>query len=400
MTKEIIELSKNVVLVKGIKRGAVYNLNNGDVYSLNYNAVKIIEDYIYNLKYNPFLETLKNEELFDFNYIKRIYVPKEVELYFKTVWLEITQVCNMRCVHCYEGCDHIATKNPLSLNEWKKIIDDLCHFDIKSVVVIGGEPCLHPNILEILEYLSTKNMVITLFTNAYYIDEKFIDKIKDRNIKVKVSLYGHDDFIHDGVTKVNGSFVRTTNAIKLLKKNDIDVSVAVTLMKENQEYYKEIKKYLNTIGLKKYKFDVIREVVNGTQTIHMPDKFEVVNKAFRNKPNFKVLKNEFDKNIQYNSCWYGKIAISDNGDVYPCVFSRNRIAGNIRKGDFTDIIQNLVDNFWQLPLDKIKTCKLCEYRFACKDCRSISDSNGDLFAKNPRCLYDPIKGVWNELQKK
>ena len=40
------ELKENIVFVKGIKNAAIYNLETGEVYSINAVAKKILEKYI------------------------------------------------------------------------------------------------------------------------------------------------------------------------------------------------------------------------------------------------------------------------------------------------------------------------------------------------------------------
>ena len=41
-----IEINDKVVYVRGFSRGAIYNLNDGNVYSINAEACKILEQFI------------------------------------------------------------------------------------------------------------------------------------------------------------------------------------------------------------------------------------------------------------------------------------------------------------------------------------------------------------------
>ena len=60
-----------------------------------------------------------------------------------------------------------------------------------------------------------------------------------------------------------------------------------------------------------------------------------------------------------------------------------------------------IEKHWYLTKDEIETCKICELRFSCFDCREIAyrKSMGDLYAKNPNCGYNPKTGIWNEENK-
>jgi radical SAM protein with 4Fe4S-binding SPASM domain len=90
----------------------------------------------------------------------------------------------------------------------------------------------------------------------------------------------------------------------------------------------------------------------------------------------------------------------ENGDVIPCEFERNFKYGNIREYSINEILnKEETISKWNLNFDKIETCKDCEYRYACKDCRALGLSVcGSMTSKNPRCLYDPYQGVWNDYE--
>lgn len=390
----MLEIAKNVVMIKGANRGAIYNLNSGEVYSIDQEAVEIILHYQQEQKVNIFLDELEREGIFDYTYINKNYLYKTKEKGIELAWLEITQNCNMRCIHCYEGEEHVSKGNLLSLDEWKKVIDDLKELGVGRVVVIGGEPCIHKNIIQILKYLCENNLSTTLFTNGYFLNGELLKTVILTKTRVKVSLYGHNANIHEKITGIKGSFNKLIAAIRQLEDNKVDVHVAITIMKENENYINEIRSFVRSLGVQGYKFDVIREVVCGTQSIHVPISREAISFAFRWKPNFYVSKDQFDWNIDHNSCWYGKIVISENGDVLPCVFARNHIVNNIRFKNIKEIMDSDILKYWDMPLGIIETCKDCEYRYACKDCRPIAESANALYSKNPRCKYDPYKGVW------
>ena len=83
-------------------------------------------------------------------------------------------------------------------------------------------------------------------------------------------------------------------------------------------------------------------------------------------------------------------------DVLPCVFERELKYGNVRNNSLKEIMESKAANeCWHLDFSKINTCKDCEFRFACKDCRPLGRSkSGDLCDKVPTCRYNPYLGVW------
>lgn len=100
MNTDIIELNKNVVYVNGAKHGALYDFNTGKVFSINSDACYLLDKYINNKGFNhPYLDILHKKELLnnDFNIHK--FKPKILDPILEFVWLEITQACNLKCIH-------------------------------------------------------------------------------------------------------------------------------------------------------------------------------------------------------------------------------------------------------------------------------------------------------------
>jgi radical SAM protein with 4Fe4S-binding SPASM domain len=117
--------------------------------------------------------------------------------------------------------------------------------------------------------------------------------------------------------------------------------------------------------------------------------------ALRTKPSFSTSFSSFSLFSQFNSCWFGKMAVTADGDVIPCIFARNQVAGNVNKQPLKTIIKSMSDKFWKITLDKVEVCQDCEYRFACHNCRPLAEGRfKNLLANNPRCSYNPYTGIW------
>jgi len=98
-------------------------------------------------------------------------------------------------------------------------------------------------------------------------------------------------------------------------------------------------------------------------------------------------------NKKYNCCWGGKVAITREGKIRPCIYS-SIVAGDIDKDAPGEILEKL-KKYWTITKDKVEKCKECELRYVCFDCREIACRKGDnLFSAHPLCSYDPCKGKW------
>jgi len=409
-TDQIFQINSDVVFVKGVLNGAIYNFNSGKVYSINNKAKSIIEsmivrgDNLNDVISKNYLNSLIEAGLYSKAFPVSPYCYEQESLIdLQFVWLELTHACNLKCVHCYEGDEHKNSSEQLSLNRWLEILAELKMVKCKRIQFIGGEPFLSPFLLKLIDHAKALEFEsITVFTNLTMLPFDLIACFVRNNVKIKFSLYGHNSETHDGITKVNGSFTKIINNVKVLIENGLKPIPSVIIMRENQNSVENIKEFIRELGLNYSGYDIIRNIYGGDQGGHIPTNSDLVNTKNRKNPDFHTTKNKFNKNRNQNSCWYGKCAIADNGDVLPCVFERNIIYGNIKKLSISNILKSeSLKKYWHLHYGKIEVCQDCEFRFACKDCRPLGMSmSGNIYSKNYRCDYNPYTGEWSSSHSK
>lgn len=388
--------------VKGRCGSAIYDLRKGDVYSINQDGTAVLEAILAGAtiptESTPFVNALVDKKLLnnhDYPIVERRISPQ-----FRYVWLELTGGCNCRCLHCYGAFgmpDKKDLQNELTVDEWKIMMDQVVSLGGNALQFIGGEPLIHPHFCELLSYAHEVGFKrIDIFTNAYLLTEKTADLIAEVGASVRVSLYGYDAESHDAITQHPGSFARLDRSLDMLKARNIPVAIAVVLMHENQDILPQIKTYIERKGLKYNGFDTVRTVKHSVQNSHAVTRRDIASQRIMFKPQFHTSAFSFSCNRQWNSCWYGKLAITSSGDVIPCIFARDLVCGNVRTDSFESIRETLL-GYWRITKDKVETCSACEFRYACDDCRPLAMGDGDgLFGKYPRCTYTPCSCQWQE----
>ena len=395
-------INNDVFFVRGAVNGAIYDLSSGKVFSINGSACEIVERYCSNSARNDdegYLSLLRREHLIDPTYRPRDVEVEECDDNLEMAWLEITQACNLRCLHCYEGSEHKSCEQPLSMDEWRSVIEQLKALRPKRIVIIGGEPCCHRKLLEIMKCVSDFELDATLFTNATLLSDEVMGLVERIGMRVKVSVYGHCAEVHDRVTGVKGSFDRMSRAVKRLTDRGVFVEAAIIIMRENQDCLSETIDRVRQLGMHYRKFDAIRDVFGGNQSEHAVTNRDILSRVYMTKANFKITRERFIKNINRNSCWHGKLVVTENGDVLPCVFERECVYGNVRRQSLKEILKgDEAKRCWHMDFSRVQACRDCEFRFACHDCRPLArGATGMLDGKNPRCLYDVYKGRWRGL---
>ena len=117
-------------------------------------------------------------------------IPRPSEHYFRKVNLEITTACNLSCPECSAATNNTG-KRPAHHHPWEYFEEAAKWIHgMDSLVVIGGEPTLHPKFAEFVPrfraLFGCREMV--LWTNGFQV-EKHQQVIRDNFDAVYASLY-------------------------------------------------------------------------------------------------------------------------------------------------------------------------------------------------------------------
>ena len=389
-------LRESCKLVSGTKRAAIYDLEQGKVYSINETARQIVEQ---KFDSEGFWQKLESVGLTEVSSRPHPEVQAQIpEVGLEFMWLELTNRCNQKCVHCYASSERkpdIRVELPTST--WQRVIEEGKNLGCTKLQFIGGEPLLYKGLMDLA--ITAENLgyeFVEIFTNGTLLTPKKIGNIKDLGIHVALSLYSSVPEVHDRVTQVPGSFERTYKVLQLLKEAEVPTRIAIVVMKHNQDTVLATQDFLEKIGLKSGRPDIIRPTGRGQCGELLPNNEVTQTWGLMTKPSFSTSAEEFYRNRFWNSCWAGKIAITSDGKIIPCIFAREHVVSSIANSLEEGIKGEKLQSLWKTTKDEIEGCRDCEYRYACHDCRPLAeDTTGNLYAKNPRCSYNPSSGTWN-----
>jgi MoaA/NifB/PqqE/SkfB family radical SAM enzyme len=112
---------------------------------------------------------------------------------------EITLKCNLRCAHCLSDSE-IAAPDELSQLECLKLVDELTALKVFQVNIGGGEPFLHNDFLDLLNYAHHKGLVTCVSTNGIVIDNDLAKRLaKLKMLYLQVSLDGATEEVNDHI---------------------------------------------------------------------------------------------------------------------------------------------------------------------------------------------------------
>lgn len=77
----------------------------------------------------------------------------------------LTFACNFDCYYCtWRGGGGYPKSDIMRFDKWKEIIDNF-PLKIQEVTLTGGEPMLHPDFVQIVKYLLSKGIYVSIWTN-------------------------------------------------------------------------------------------------------------------------------------------------------------------------------------------------------------------------------------------
>lgn len=114
--------------------------------------------------------------------------------------ISVTDRCNLRCVYCMpkEGLEWQPREDQLSVGEIIRVVETAARGGVKRVRLTGGEPLIHPHIVEIVRRIASIQGIeeVSLTTNAILL-ERLARPLADAGLKrVNISLdsLGADKF--------------------------------------------------------------------------------------------------------------------------------------------------------------------------------------------------------------
>lgn len=353
---------------------------------------------------------------------------------FIVIW-EVTQACDLACVHC-RACAQ-PSRNPLELSteEGKRVIDDIAEMGSPVFVITGGDPLKRPDIFELIEYASSKGVRTSLTPSATpLITREAIQRLKDCGLaRLAVSLDGPTPAIHDAFRRVEGSFEWTMNAVRWAREIDLPVQINTTITRHNLHQLDDTIALLEKLDICLWSVfflvptgrgsdidlisaDEFEQVFEKLYTTAQRVPFDIKSTEAQHYRRFLLQKRteaKRDGRLQSGEVkrldflgvstpdgigrapkgindGKGFVFVSHQGEVFPSGFLPVS-AGNVKLQSLKSLYR---DSMLFKALRDTKRlegkCGRCEYREVCGGSRARSYAlTGNLFAEEPCCSYQP-----------
>lgn len=269
---------------------------------------------------------------------------------FKKIYIEITNVCNLKCKFCPETK---RNKESMSLENFEEVIRKIHNYTKLVCLHVKGEPLLHNQLEDILKILEKYNLKANITTNGTLIKEK-LEIIKNSKAVRQINFSIHSITQNEMLNKqylynIFESAEQLENVINSYRLWNLQ---SIRENNINNEIIKMIESYYNIQNLKERlienDFIKIKEnmFINQDTEFTWPD---ISNEPIIEEGRCLALKEQ--------------IAILVDGTVVPCCLDNN---GDIPLGNILEeTVEDILKSPKSIAIKKnfengIITCKLCK----------------------------------------
>jgi len=227
--------------------------------------------------------------------------------------LEITGKCQLACTHCYSESGLHGTHGTMTRANWFNVIDQAREMGCIQVQLIGGEPTLHPDFRALVIFALERGLEVEVYTNLVRVSDELWTLFERPGIRLACSYYSANAAQHNAITR-RSSHGRTLANIREAVLRRIPLRVGVVAITEQQDVAGAAAE-LRALGVEKVNVDVLRQIGRGVRD---------------QQPSMAQL---------CGFCVDGKLAVSNEGRVWPCLLARWIDFGSLHEAPLPELFE-------------------------------------------------------------
>jgi AdoMet-dependent heme synthase len=354
---------------------------------------------------------------------------------FLVIW-EMTQACDLACLHCRAEANPHRDPRELTTLEAKRMMEQVRGFGRPLFVLTGGDPLRRPDVVELVAHGTALGLRMAMTPSGTpLMTEEVVRELADAGLsRLAVSLDGSTAAIHDRFRGVVGSYDWTLRMIRAARALGLSTQINTTVSRHNLDDFDNLCELMTELGISLWSvFFLVPTGRARAEDVASPEEFEFVfhrmydlskSAPFDIKstaaPQYRrvILQRQVAerragerggmpepltaglgfslpdgigraKGVNEGN---GFLFVSHTGELYPSGFLPVS-AGNVREADLVDVYRHS-ELFRALrDPDRLKgKCGVCEYREVCGGSRARAYAlTGDYLAAEPYCTHVPAR---------
>ncbi len=154
-------------------------------------------------------------------------------LHFSSVIFSITGRCNYNCMHCSVSAPK-APMEEIPFERIEKQLDEIKECGLKNIVLIGGEPLIRKDFLQIVDAIMQRDLfVVQFFTNGSLVNETLLDELEKRKLYPTFMISFDGVGYHDIMRGVIGAEEQFYRSVDLLRSRNFRVSCNMCITRDS-----------------------------------------------------------------------------------------------------------------------------------------------------------------------
>ncbi|HET6170120.1 MAG TPA: TIGR04053 family radical SAM/SPASM domain-containing protein [Terracidiphilus sp.] len=345
---------------------------------------------------------------------------------FIAIW-EVTQACDLACVHCRASAQPDRHPMELTTSEGKALIDQIATMKVPVFVLTGGDPIKRPDLFDLIGHARSRGVRVSLTPSATpLLTREIVARLKDAGLaRLAVSMDGASAETHDAFRGMTGSFARTLDAVRWANEIGLPVQINTTFSRRNIGEIDAIVALIESLNITLWSVfflvptgrgklndllnaDEFEQIFEKIYRLSKSASFDIKTTEAQHYRRFLLQQRVAERKAGGPSITSEKVAdaigraprglndgkgfafISHLGDVFPSGFLPVS-AGNIRQEPLSTIYRE--SPLFQGLRDSSKLegkCGACEFKEICGGSRSRAYAlTGNPWGEEPCCSYIP-----------
>lgn len=270
---------------------------------------------------------------------------------------EMTNVCNLRCVHCYQQDDGARAGLPSSEILWR-IAKKITQAGVFELTVTGGEPLLVPELVPLIRYFNKSSIRPHVTSNGMLVTDQTADVLAELDLTFQISIDSGNALKHNEIRRSSRAFTRAVEGARRLASRSVSVSFSYTAMPGNEEDLEAVVHLADDVGIDRVcvgevmpyfgTADRRQDLTPATEGMaHFVAALKHAQNAAQRVKVVPALMSGhlFDPTLTKSSCTAldRDLAILHDGWAYPCPFVRS---SKYRMGN---VLTSSIEEIWQGP---------------------------------------------------
>ena len=349
---------------------------------------------------------------------------------FIVIW-EVTQACDLACLHCRASAQPRRHALELSTEEGYRLLEQIREFGRPLLVFTGGDPIKRPDIYDLVARAEALELRPSLTPSATpLVTRDAVFRLRDVGLsRMAISLDGATAHTHDAFRRVTGSFQATLDIVSWCHEAGLPLQINTTIARQNlaelDALYALVKTFpgmalwsvffLVPTGRARVEDEVLAEeyeqVCHRLVDFSREAPFDIKTTAGQHYRRVLLQRRTAEKRAGgaagpaagpgFAAGGIGRAArgvndgngflfISHLGEVYPSGFLPVS-CGNVRRDHVVQVYrESPVFRALRDPDGYKGKCGVCEYRNVCGGSRARAYAvTGDYLESEPYCVYQP-----------